>query len=206
VNLRDLTEDDLPAAASLLANGLRDNPLYMTVIDRSTEDRERALTRLFEGAVRRVFRGGALEGAFEDERLVGVCGRVAPGECRLGFFERLMIVPSLAMRHSLSIALRLHELAAEFTRRDPSHPHWHFGPLAVPRSMRGKGIGTALLRSFCARMDRERTAAYLETDRDANVPFYEREGFSVARREPVLGVPCWFMTRASRAGEREHFS
>lgn len=52
-----------------------------------------------------------------------------------------------------------------------------------------------MMRSFCRRMDAEGTAAYLETDKEENVGFYERYGFVVTGRDFVLGQPNWYMAR-----------
>jgi len=56
------------------------------------------------------------------------------------------------------------------------------------------------MRVFCARMDAAGEAAYLETDKPANVRFYERFGFEVVGEQRVLGVPNWFMLRRSEKG------
>jgi hypothetical protein len=51
------------------------------------------------------------------------------------------------------------------------------------------------MRAFCARMDAAGEDAYLETDKPANVRFYERFGFKVVGGEEVIGVANWFMMR-----------
>lgn len=193
--LRDLEPAELPAAAGVLADGMRDNPLHVRVFGTDAESRERALVRLFEAAVVRLGSRGTLEGAFDGTALVGVCGRVPPGKCRLTLGERIKYLPGILAANSWAVASRLHVWVGAWTDRDPATPHWHLGPVAVRRSRQGQGIGTALLRSFCARMDREGADAYLETDRETNVSFYGRAGFAVGRHEDVLGVPCWYMMR-----------
>ena len=67
--------------------------------------------------------------------------------------------------------------------------------LRISAHLQGMGIGSALLREFCAKMDASGETAYLETDKPENVRFYERFGFEVIGEEYVLGVPNWFMTR-----------
>jgi len=46
---------------------------------------------------------------------------------------------------------------------------------------------------------RRTSIGYLETDKRENVRFYERFGFEVIAREPVIGVPNWFMRREPRS-------
>jgi ribosomal protein S18 acetylase RimI-like enzyme len=195
VKLRDLTAEELPAAAALLGDGLRDNPLHLRVFGSDHDVRERALTRLFEGALRRILVHGAIEGAFEDGRLLALCGRMPSDHCRIGFAQRLRFLPSLLSTNPASTVLRILSWARAWGREDPSSPHWHLGPVGVLRSHQGRGVGSALLRSFCSRMDQDHSEAYLETDKEINVAFYQRAGFKVDRRKEVIGVPCWFMTR-----------
>jgi len=195
VTLRDLEVGELPAAAGVLADGMRDNPLHVRIFGDDADSRERALSRLFKAAITRLGSRGSVEGVFDGATLVGVCGRVPPGRCRLSLGERIKYLPGMLAGNSLPVVARLYAWVGAWTDLDPSSPHWHLGPVAVRRSRQGQGIGTSLLRSFCARMDRERADAYLETDREANVKFYESAGFSVGRRQDVVGIPCWFMTR-----------
>jgi ribosomal protein S18 acetylase RimI-like enzyme len=57
-------------------------------------------------------------------------------------------------------------------------------------------VGSKLMQAFCAQMDAEEGEdAYLETDKEINVGFYERFGFEVVSKEEVLGTPNWFMLR-----------
>ncbi len=51
------------------------------------------------------------------------------------------------------------------------------------------------MRVFCAKMDAAGETAYLETDKDINVRFYEKFGFEVVGEEDVISVPNWFMIR-----------
>jgi predicted N-acetyltransferase YhbS len=71
----------------------------------------------------------------------------------------------------------------------------HFGPVAVEAHLQGRGIGSELLRVFCAQMDAGKENAYLETDRRDNVRLFERFGFEVVGEHTVLGASDWFMVR-----------
>jgi predicted N-acetyltransferase YhbS len=58
------------------------------------------------------------------------------------------------------------------------------------------GIGSRMMEKSCEIIDQKKDAAYLETDRPENVPFYERFGFAVSAEEQILGVRNWFMWRS----------
>jgi ribosomal protein S18 acetylase RimI-like enzyme len=195
LTLRGLDEDELPAAAAVLGDAMRDNPLHLRAFGEDPDRRERALRRLFESVLRRVWRKGFVEGATLDGRLVGVCGRLSPGNCRATLVERLAFLPALKKGNSWTTVARVFGWAGAWSRRDPDAPHWHLGPLGVLREEQGKGVGRRLLASFCARMDAERAGAYLETDKEINVRIYEKEGFTVSARQDVIGTPCWFLSR-----------
>ena len=83
----------------------------------------------------------------------------------------------------------------EWARQDPLNQHWHLGPVGVLPSHQGKGIGTKLLNRFCKEVDACLAPAYLETDTDKNVQFYERFGFDVVEESEIFDVKNHYMWR-----------
>ena len=83
----------------------------------------------------------------------------------------------------------------EWARHDPIEQHWHLGPVGVLPSHQGKGIGTKLLSRFCQEVDACLSPAYLETDTDKNVRFYERFGFGVLKESDIFDVKNRYMWR-----------
>ena len=75
-------------------------------------------------------------------------------------------------------------------RRSVAGPHWYLTVLGVAPEAQRRGIGSALLAAMCARLDRERLPAYLDTGTAANVAYYERRGFVLTAevRDPVTGL------------------
>jgi GNAT superfamily N-acetyltransferase len=122
-----------------------------------------------------------------------------PGFCQPGIMEKMRVLPLVLIGNPARTLLRVLAWVGEWSRRDPSEPHWHLGPVAVEPLFQGHGIGTAMLTSFCATVDSTRAVAYLETDKGENVCFYQRFGFSVMESAELLGVPNWLMSRVSRA-------
>ncbi|MEE3852564.1 GNAT family N-acetyltransferase [Gordonia sp. LSe1-13] len=83
-------------------------------------------------------------------------------------------------------------LEQEFTKHRPKEPHWYLGQVGAP--VRGMGVGTALLEAGLERVD---APAYLESSNEANVPLYERFGFTVTGEItlPRGGPTVWPMYR-----------
>ncbi|MFL6231507.1 MAG: GNAT family N-acetyltransferase [Thermoanaerobaculia bacterium] len=200
IEIRDLIPEETDAAASVLGRGMRDNPLHVQAFGPDPDQRERALTRVFQGVLRQYVAKGAVLGAFSADALAGVCAMVEPGRCQPSGGERLRLLPEAIAGAGLGGTVRLLKWAAAWARHDPKEPHWHLGPVGVERHLQGQGIGGALLRFFCQRMDALRAMAYLETDKRENVAFYERFGFQVKAQEPVLEIPNWFMVRPPVGG------
>jgi hypothetical protein len=195
IEVRELAPAEMDLAAEVLARGMRDNPLHVQAFGPDPESREQTLTKMFQGVLPLYGPKGLILGAFAGETLAGVCGMVRPGRCQPGPGERLRLLPGLASGSGVGGAARLLSWTGAWSRLDPPEPHWHLGPVGVERHLQGQGIGSALLREFLVRIDGDRSAAYLETDKRENVRFYERFGFTVQVEAPVLGVPNWFMIR-----------
>ncbi len=77
----------------------------------------------------------------------------------------------------------------------PVERHWYLGTLGVDPPHQGHGVGQQLLAAFLECADSDGTPAWLETDLEANIRFYERAGFAVAGEVRVLETPIWLMRR-----------
>jgi len=87
---------------------------------------------------------------------------------------------------------------SEFAKRAPAESHWHLGPVGVHIDAQGAGIGSLMIKEFCARIDAEGDLVFLETDLPQNVRLYERFGFETIEETNVIGAPAWFMLRRPR--------
>ncbi|MBU8909990.1 MAG: GNAT family N-acetyltransferase [Desulfobacterales bacterium] len=86
----------------------------------------------------------------------------------------------------------------EWDRHDPLEQHWHLGPIGVLPSHQGSGIGSMLMGRFCREVDACFAKAYLETDLDKNVLFYERFGFKVVFESEIFDVKNRYMLRDAK--------
>jgi GNAT superfamily N-acetyltransferase len=198
VIIRELNRDDLPSAVGIIARGMRENPLHVAALGADTELRGARLIRMFTVALPLIHSKGVLLGAFEGDMLVGIAGMVAPGRCQPTLTEKLTTMPGFMPAVGGGALTRVGRWMTAWAEHDLKQPHWHLGPVTVDAHMQGRGIGSALMNEYCARLDRLHVAGYLETDKLVNVAFYARFGFETIDSAQVLNVPNWFMKRSAR--------
>ncbi len=193
-----LNVSEVEETLGVVVRGMRDNPTHIAAFGENPEVRERRIRRLFSSAfVVLDLPRHMLAARSADGEIVGAMGIVPPGECRSSAAQQLRLLP-LLLANGLRSAGRTAKWMGAWNKHDPTERHWHFGPLAVDAHLQGKGIGSKLMRVFCARMDAAGEDAYLETDKLINVRFYERFGFEVVGEEEVIGVTNWYMLRRAK--------
>ena len=198
ITVRELNPADMSSAVGIVARGMRDNPLHIAALGSDAEVRGRRLIRMFTVALPMIFSKGIVLGAFDHDTLVGIAGMVAPGQCQPSLTEKLTLMPRMIPAVGGGAFARVGRWMGAWAQHDLRQPHWHLGPVAVDTHLQGTGIGTSLMKEYCSRLDRAHVAGYLETDKPANVAFYERFGFQTIGSAPVLNTPNWFMKRTAR--------
>jgi ribosomal protein S18 acetylase RimI-like enzyme len=196
-----LADGDLEQAIAVLARAFRDNPLNRAVIGRG-DSRRRLRSNLY--GMRSLLpaaadRGDVLAASIAG-RVAGVLISVPPGAYPLPpppVVERLRCL----LGQGWGVAVRWGRVFETLREHHPLEPSWYLGTLGVDPALHGQGVGTALLARWLERVDREKGAAYLETDVHANVGFYGRAGFQLEGEIEVLGIPIWRMWRPASAGE-----
>lgn len=195
VEIGPLGDLELKGAAAVLARGTRDNPLNIAAFGYDPSVRLKRNERFFRNALRSA--GSAtLVARDANATIVGVMRMTQPGECRRPVLKELHAAVTVASFRPRS-AVRLFEWQRAWEATDPEDRHWHLGPIAVEAHLLGRGIGSALLRVFCAQMDAGEESAYLQTDAKENVGFFERFDFEVVGEQTVLGSRSWSMRRRS---------
>ena len=200
LEIREVRPEELGRVADLVARGMRDNPLHIAAYGEDVARRERRLGAMMSAALPMVAAKGVLLGAYRGGTLVGVAGLVEPGRCQPAASESLGLLARMVTRVGPAALLRMGTWLGTWGKHDIGEPHWHLGPVAVDRDLQRQGIGGTLLAAVCARMDRQGSLLYLETDKAVNVEFYRRYGFETVGEDLVLGIPNWFMKRAARPG------
>ena len=77
---------------------------------------------------------------------------------------------------------RAEDMAGVFEGMAQYHPHethWYLPIIGADPAHLGKGLGGALMKHACMRIDQDGLPAYLESSNPRNISLYERHGFEV---------------------------
>jgi len=120
-----------------------------------------------------------------------------PGTLDIGLVEGLLLFPDLIGVVGLRGIGRMMTVFAALDDAHPREKHYYLQIIGVDPDRQGRGLGTALMQPVLERCDREGCGAYLENSKEANTPFYNRNGFVVTGRvELGTGAPpVWPMWR-----------
>jgi GNAT superfamily N-acetyltransferase len=196
VEARPVARPDVERVADSVARGFHDNEIWSWVIP-DERRRLRLMGRAYRARLRHVYlaRGeawmspGGEGGAFW----------IPPGEPKRrpleGIAEALALLPGIGIGGARR-GTRIERLLDE---HHPAEPHWYLEVLSVAPEHQRRGHGGALLRPVLDRCDRERTPAFLETNRESNLPYYRRFGFELTERISLPdSPPLWLMWREPR--------
>ena len=140
----------------------------------------------------------------ENDKFAGAAVWLPPGEYprtpRRETMTYVRALPSFArVGRRLGASVRLLG-AVDRAHHSIDQPHWYLALLGVDPAFQRMGAGGALLQPVLERCDTEGVAAYLETQKEENVPWYGRHGFDVVEKIEVKGCPpIWTMLRQPRS-------
>jgi len=189
VQISFMENSDIQESANVLSVAMVDNPLHVAVFQGKVEKQRMEIEKMFRGLL--IELPGIVFLAKQNQNIIGVM-RMKSCQGR-----KVADVPKDAIDES-DIGWRKSVWHAEWGRNDPIEQHWHLGPIGVLPRYQGSGIGTMLMERFCREVDACSAKAYLETEGDKNVRFYEKFGFIVVRESEIFMVKNRYMLRDSR--------
>lgn len=201
VSVQPMDRADVKRSSEMLAKAFYDDPWFSWLLPDASK-RARRAAWLFGMALKYGFQYGAV---FTDAEKSGASIWLTPGNttisgsglARSGYFM-------MPFRMGLTAFSRFNSTG---TVLDPVHksqtpgPHWYLFMLGVDPAQQGSGKGTALIEAGTRQADEQGLPCYLETQKEANVRFYERSGFRVVAtaRLPMGGPMTWAMVREPRS-------
>jgi len=190
-----LCDGERRQAVAVLARAFCDNPINVAVIgDGDPRRRLRSNLHGMRSLLPVALDHGEVLAARIGSRVTGVLISAPPGAYPLPPpppVQRLRCLLGQGWR----VATRWGRVYDTLRAYHPLEPCWYLGTLGVDPTCHGQGVGSALLDCWLARVDRDGSAAYLETDLLSNVDFYARVGFELKGEVEVLGTPIWRMWR-----------
>jgi ribosomal protein S18 acetylase RimI-like enzyme len=119
----------------------------------------------------------------------------APSPSPVGFWSQLRLTITL-MNTTRSGFFRAIAMAETMRKNHFREPHWYLAVLGTVPEAQGRGIGSAMMKPVLERCDKEGQAAYLESSKESNIPFYNRHGFEGTGEIEIEGGPTlWPMVR-----------
>lgn len=190
---------DVPRLSTVLARAFADDPMVAWLFPEQAR-RHGGLRRFFDLQLRHNYlvRGEVLTDAGRNVCALWLPPNPAP--MRLLDVLAQALVPVLIgtrQRNARRAAAFLSALA-------PDRPFWYLGPIGTEPGHRHEHLATAVLAHQLARIDGQRTAAYLECSSAAAVGLYLKLGFAVTEevRVPDGGPHLWLMWREPRDPSR----
>ena len=181
--------NDIHESARVLSIAMLNNPLHIAVLKGKGESQRVIIENMFIDVFNKL--PGITFIAKEDKNIVGVMRmKSCCGSKYEDNFEK--------QKAENSIDYRIAFWHREWALRDPVKQHWHLGPIGVLPSHRGLGIGTTFMKLFCKEVDKCSANAFLETDFDENVLFYNTFGFEVVSKSTIFDVESRYMVRAAQ--------
>ena len=190
VQISFMENRDIRKSANVLSVAMVDNPLHVAVFQGKGEQQRMEIEKMFHGLL--IELPGIVFVAKENQNIVGVM-RMKSCQGR-----KVEDVPKNATDEN-DIGWRKSVWHAAWGRHDPKEQHWHLGPIGVLPGKQGSGIGSLLMARFCREVDACAAKAYLETEGDKNVRFYEKFGFEVLRVSEIFDVKNQYMLRETHA-------
>ncbi len=188
-NISFMENNDLHESAKVLSLSMLNNPLHIAVFQGNSENERLEIEKMFYELLTDL--PGIVFLAKEHQKIVGV---MRMKSC----VGSKAIDESNELKDENNISWRKSVWHKEWAHHDPLEQHWHLGPIGVLPSHRGMGIGSRLMQGFCKEVDACSAKAYLETDLDENVRFYEKFGFKIISKSDIFHVENRYMERVSQ--------
>ena len=183
-----MEQNDIQQSAKVLSIAMLNNPNHIGVFLGNGEKERLEIEKMFFELLNNL--PGVVFLAKENEKIIGVM--------RMKSCIGNAIDDPDVFEDENDIDWRKSVLFKEWAKHDPVEQHWHLGPIGVMPTHQGSGIGSLLMERFCKEVDACMANAYLETDFDKNVRFYEKFGFKIVSESEIFGVKNRYMLRESQ--------
>jgi len=185
-------------ASALLARAFFDYPVWTWVLP-DEEHRRAALPLAMRASAIWGLMVGEMHGVGRPLRGVAIWAPpgmadadVDPDGSRTGWRRFVAVAGDTALRRFESMV----EIQQPLREQLIPPTGWYLPGLGVDPAAQRTGAGSALLRAMWVRLDPVGSATYLETEKVANVPYYEARGYELVHQGTLPdGGPTYFCLR-----------
>ena len=189
IHISLMEHNDVSESTTVLSRAMLNNPLHRAIFQGNGENERLAIEKVFHELFT------ALPGiVFLAKAHATIIGVMRMKSC----VGREVEKESTPMQRENTLSWRKSVWHREWAAHDPSAQHWHLGPIGVLPAYQGMGVGSRLMQRFCNEVDACSATAYLETDLDENVRFYNKFGFETIATSILFDVENRYMQRAPR--------
>ncbi len=199
---RDLSKRELADAAVVACRAFFTDPFFV-FLSPDPVLRNQGLVTFFHTMLKHLGDNSRITTARDaKDKIMGVAAWLPPGAYPQSIGTQFAQVPgTLRALYRRPRALKdgtafLNAMA----KAHPKDPHSYLFLLVADPEVQRQGVGSLLLTEGLERADLEAVPAYLETQKEDNLPYYRRFGFEVVNDlRPVAGGPqLWAMQRPAR--------
>jgi ribosomal protein S18 acetylase RimI-like enzyme len=185
----------LGEASDMLARAFHDDPAWTWLIP----DEERRM-RLLPWLFRVGFEVTAADIWTTSGPLLGAARWLPPGRpaMRVGATVRALVTTPFRLGAATTPFLAYGRAVEALRAEAEPGPHWYLAGIGVEPGAQRQGIGAALIAPGVEAAERAGLPTVLLTNNEANLSFYQGQGFAVVREDetPRGGPHAWAMVKA----------
>jgi ribosomal protein S18 acetylase RimI-like enzyme len=187
-------KDRLQEASDVLAHAFQDDPAWVWLVPDASR-RAELLPWLF----RIGFDVTAADVYATPGRVLGAARWLPPGRqsLRVAATLRALLTTPLRLGAATGPFLAYGRAVEQLRAEVAGGAHWYLAGIGVDPSAQRQGLGRALMRPGVEAASAAGLPTVLLTNNEANLPFYEAEGFGVVRKRhtPEKGPMAWAMVK-----------
>ncbi len=198
-SLYRLTKEDIPKAVACLKDAFKNDPLW-AVVFKNDPDRDKSLSGFFTIPLLYGMKFGKVYATTPE--IEGVAIWVPDKHANMTMWGMLRsggLSYGMKMgRETISnLSIISNQLGPDRKRLMENNPYKYLTIIGVLSQAQGKGFGSRIMNAIKEECDREGVHLYLETEKEDNLPFYEKHGLNVLEEVVFkkINMPMWLMAR-----------
>ena len=192
--IRKASHKDTYRLASSLARAFDNDPVINWLV-RKDKKRTHGMEILFQSCIADLCLRH--EHVLTTEDYTGGALWYPPGTSEAGYVRQFTLIPKMITAVGWTGLLRLALAMEEMKKDHPSERYYYLQFIGVVPENQGKGTGKALMKPILDICNREKCGAFLQSSKEANIPFYRSFGFVVTKKifPGKDSPPLWLMWR-----------